>query len=141
MTRGRLALAMVGLAGAGLLVALYLASVKASGQLPVCGPVKGCEDVALSEYSEVLGIPVAYLGAAFSVVLLGATVAWWRAADRRALYAAYGLGLVGIVVVTYLTYLELFVIEAICVWCVTYALTIVAGWAVAALALRSAPAT
>ncbi len=55
------------------------------------------------------------------------------ARDRRALYVAYGLGLAGIIAVVYLTYLELVVIEAICVWCVTYALTIVAGWILAAV--------
>ena len=60
--------------------------------------------------------------------------AWWRRSDRRALYVAYGLGLAGILAVAYLTYLELFVIEAICVWCVTYAVTIVAGWLTAAAA-------
>ena len=42
--------------------------------------------------------------------------------------------LVGIIAVAYLTYLELFVIEAICVWCVTYAVTIVAGWVVVTMA-------
>ena len=49
------------------------------------------------------------------------------------------MGLLGIVAVGYLTYLEVFVIEAICVWCVSYALTIVAGWILAVLAVRSAP--
>ena len=54
-----------------------------------------------------------------------------ESADRRALYAAYGLGLAGLLAVAYLTYLEVFVIGAICVWCVTYAITILAGWATA----------
>ena len=34
----------------------------------------------------------------------------------------------------YLTYLELFVIHAVCVWCVGYGLTVVVGWLAAALA-------
>ena len=70
----------------------------------------------------------------FSIVLVGACLAWWRRADRRALYLAYGLGLAGIIAVVYLTYLELFVIEAICVWCVSYAVTIVVGWVGTAVA-------
>jgi uncharacterized membrane protein len=61
---------------------------------------------------------------------------WWRRGERRALLAAYGLGLFGILFVSYLTYLELFVIHAVCVWCVVYALTVVAGWLVTAAALR-----
>ena len=35
-----------------------------------------------------------------------------------------------------LTYLELFVIHAICVYCVVYAVTVVAGFVLAALAMR-----
>ncbi len=41
------------------------------------------------------------------------------------------MGLLGLLAVIYLTYLELFVIEAVCVWCVSYAVTVVGGWLVA----------
>ncbi len=132
--RGRFGLALTAIALAGLAIASYLLLVRILGEAPACGPVKGCETVAASEYSAVAGIPVALFGVVFSSVLLGACVAWWRGSDRRALYLAYGLGLAGIVAVVYLTYLELFVIEAICVWCVSYAVTIVAGWVGAAAA-------
>ncbi len=129
-----------GLALAGLLIAGYLSLVRFSGGLPVCGPLQGCETVALSPYSEILGIPVAFLGVVFSVILVGLSVAWWRGQDRRALLALYGLGLLGVLFVLYLTYLELFVIDAVCVWCASYAITIVAGWLVAAVTLRRSPA-
>jgi len=130
---------MLILALGGLAVAGYLLAVRLLGEAPACGPVKGCDTVAASEYSTILGVPVALFGVGFSLVLAAATVVWWRLGDRRALYAAYGLGLLGVVAAAYLTYLELFVIEAICVWCVTYAVTIVAGWVLAILAVRSAP--
>jgi uncharacterized membrane protein len=124
------------LAAVGLAVSIYLTSVKLAGALPVCGPLKGCEDVALSPYSEIQGIPVALFGAGFSVLMLLLALAWWRIGDRRALLASYGLGLFGILFVAYLTYLELFVIHAVCVWCVAYALTVIVGWIVAAVAVR-----
>jgi len=127
-TRGRLGLVLSVLALVGLGIASYLLAVRVLGEAPACGPIKGCETVAASEYATIAGIPVALFGVLFSILLLGACLAWWRGADRRALYAAYGLGLAGILAVLYLTYLELFVIEAICVWCVSYALTILAGW-------------
>jgi uncharacterized membrane protein len=120
----------------GFVVAGYLAVVKLAGELPVCGPLRGCETVALSEYSEIAGIPVALVGAGFSAVQLALHLLWWRLGDRRALLGAYGLGLFGMVFVAYLTYLELFVIGAVCVWCVVYAVTIVAGWLVIAVTLR-----
>ena len=131
--RGRFGPAMTVLAAAGLAIATYLLTVRVLGEAPACGPVKGCETVAASQYATVFGVvPVALFGVGFSIVLVAACLVWWRRADRRALYAAYGLGLAGILAVAYLTYLELFVIDAICVWCAGYGVTIVAGWALAA---------
>ena len=105
------------------------------GEAAVCGPSGGCETVAASEYSVVLGIPVAVWGVAFSVVVVGCAVAWWRRAERRALLVAYGLLLLGTLAVAYLTYLELFVIHAICAWCVSYAVATVVSLVVAGLAV------
>ena len=136
MTRPRSGILGGSFALIGLAVATYLAATKLSGQLPACGPLRGCETVALSEYSEIAGVPVALLGAGFSAVLVMLQLVWWRRGDRRALLVAYGLGLFGMLFAAYLTYLELFVIRAVCVWCVAYAVTIVAGWLVAAAAVR-----
>ncbi len=134
--RGPLGLPLVAVTLAGLAIAGYLAIVRFLGEAAVCGPSQGCETVAASAYSVVLGIPVAAWGVAFSLVVAGCALAWWRRADRRALLAAYGLLLLGTLVVAYLTYLELFVIHAICLWCASYAVTVVASLVVAGLALR-----
>jgi uncharacterized membrane protein len=120
---------------AGALVSGYLGLTRALGEAAVCGPSHGCETVAASEYSEILGIPVAYLGFAFSLLLIACAAIWWRRADRRALLAAYGMLLLATLFTAYLTYLELFVIEAICPWCVTYGVTVVASLVIAGLAL------
>lgn len=125
----------------GIAIAGYLAVTKLSGEVPVCGPLRGCETVNTSEYSEFLSIPVALFGVAYSVVALGAAATWWRAGDRRTLYLLYGMGLLGLILVAYLTYLELFVIGAVCVWCVGYAVTVVAGWLVAVIAVRATKST
>jgi uncharacterized membrane protein len=45
--------------------------------------------------------------------------------------AAYVIGLASLPFLAYLTYLELFVIHAVCAWCVAYAVTVIAGWLVA----------
>jgi uncharacterized membrane protein len=132
--RGRLGAWMTVLAVIGLAIAVYLLAARLLGEAPACGPVKGCETVATSEYSTVFGLPVALYGVGFSLVLVGACLAWWRRATPAALYLAYGLGLAGVIAVAYLTYLEIFVIEAICVWCAAFGLTVVAGWIVAAAA-------
>jgi uncharacterized membrane protein len=133
--RTRVALILLALAALGWLVAFYLVVTKLSGGLPVCGPVEGCDVVATSPYSVVFGIPVALYGLGFSSLLVVLLAGWWRRGDRRWLWAAYALGLVGSVTVAYLTYLELFVIGAICIWCVTYGATVVAGWVAVAILL------
>lgn len=120
---------MTALAVVGLGIAAYLLTARILGEAPACGPVKGCETVSSSEYATVFGVPVALFGVGYSAILTFACARWWRRADRSALNASYGLGLAGIIAVTYLTYLEVFIIEAICIWCVGYAGTIVATWA------------
>ncbi len=139
--RRRLGSVLVALAIVGIGIAGYLAATKLSGEVPICGPLRGCETVNTSRYSEIAGIPVALVGVAYSIVVLLTSLSWWRSGDRRALYVLYGIGLLGLLAVAYLTYLELFVIGAVCVWCVGYAVTVVGGWLAAVLALRSGSVT
>jgi uncharacterized membrane protein len=56
-----------------------------------------------------------------------------RDARRRIelLAAHYGLSLVGIVFEVYFIYLELFVIGAVCVWCASYGLSLLARFVIA----------
>ena len=115
----------------GLAIAGYLTVVELHGELPVCGPLKGCEQVALSEYSRIGGIPVALFGALLSISLLILSVVWMRSGRIELLAAQYALSLSGVVAMAYFTYVEIFVIGALCVWCVTYGLTLVASLAVA----------
>ena len=114
----------------------YLSVVRVLGENAVCGPSHGCETVASSEYSAPFGVPVAFMGLAFSIVLVVLAGAWWRRADRRALLAAYTMLLLGTLFAAYLTYLELFVIDAICPWCVSFAISIVVSLVIAGLAMR-----
>jgi len=138
--RDPLALLLVVLPLIGLAISAYLLAVRLAGGVPVCTPDGGCEVVQTSKYAEMFGLPVALYGLGFSAVVLGAGLRWLVAGDRRALLLAYGLGIPGTLAIAYLTYLELFVIKAICAWCVVYGTTVVAGLIVAALALRRAPA-
>jgi uncharacterized membrane protein len=127
--------AMIGLALAGTAIALYLAAVKLSGGTPACVVVGGCDTVNSSVYAEFMGIPVALFGAGASAIIALGAIAWWRTGSRRWLLVAYLIGLSALPVLAYLTYVELFVIQAICSWCVAYAVTVVAGWLVATRAL------
>ena len=128
MARGRPALVLGGIAAVGVAISLYLSANELAGTAPVCLAGGGCETVAASQYSHWFGIPVAYFGVVFSGVLIAFVAAWWRTGDGRFLLAGYALGLVGVVLELYLVYLELFVINAICTWCMAYGATVVLGW-------------
>jgi len=115
----------------GLAIAGYLSFVELQGALPYCGPLKGCEEVALSEYARIGGVPVAVFGVILSITLLMLAIAWTRSGRVELLAAHYGLSLVGVIFEIYFTYLELFVIGAVCVWCASYGLSLVARFGVA----------
>jgi len=115
----------------GLVVATYLATVELSGSVPVCGPVSGCEEVAKSEYAWIGPIPVAVFGVALSIILLVAALGWWRTGDRRLLAVHYGLSLVGVTFEAYFMFLQVFVIEAVCIWCTMYGVSLVLRFLIA----------
>lgn len=125
----------------GLAIAAYLALVELQGGVPACGVVKGCEEVARSEYSRIAGIPVAVYGVGLSLGLLTLAVAWWRTDLYALLLAHYGLSLAGVIFEVYFLYLQVFVIAAVCVWCTTYGLSLVARFVIAlVLWIRGSPA-
>ncbi|HSN73499.1 MAG TPA: vitamin K epoxide reductase family protein [Anaerolineae bacterium] len=113
------------LAVLGLGVAGYMAYVEITHVAAVCGPVGECNAVQTSQYATVAGIPVAVLGlinfAAVGVLWLMQRSGAGRWA-RPAALALLGLAVFGVLFSIYLTLLELFVIHAICMWCLSSAL-------------------
>jgi uncharacterized membrane protein len=118
---------------AGLLIASYLSIVELGGGVPVCGPLKGCEEVARSEYSRIAGVPVAVFGVGLSLLLLTLALEWWRTDYRALLLAHYGLSLAGVLFEVYFLYLQVVVIRAVCVWCTTYGLSLILRFVIAAV--------
>lgn len=121
MTR-RMLTALVALVG--VFVATYLAFYKAGfiGSL-ACG-TGSCETVQQSPWANFLGLPVAVWGVGyyltvFALAFAGTTERWGD--DRRAPLALLILTAWGVIYSGYLTYLELFVIRAICRYCVVSA--------------------
>jgi len=115
--------ASLGCAVAGIVVSGYLNAAHWDRRALVCG-VGDCHAVQSSRYAEVNGIPVALLGLGmYAVVVVLGLLRWrypaWRA---NATILAFAISLAGVLYVAYLTYLEVFVIEAICQWCVVSAL-------------------
>ncbi len=115
----------------GLAIASYLSVVEVGGGVPVCGPLKGCETVAQSEYSRIGGIPVAVYGVVLSLTLLTLALAWWKSNARGLLLLHYGLSLGGVIFEIYFMYIQLVVIRAVCVWCTSYGLSLILRFVVA----------
>ena len=135
--RHRQAIALLALVGFFIALYLWLTHLGLGGPLK-CG-TGGCETVQTSRWAAFLGLPVALYG----VVGYGAILAVALAALRPAALARRGPALIlaalatgGALFTLYLTYVELFVIHAICRWCIASAAIITAIWLVALAALR-----
>ena len=125
--------ALLVLAALGFLISAYLTWTHFAGLTPVCtGSGEGCETVQSSRYATILGIPVALLGLmAYGGLIFSAAV--WREAG---IYLGFLITLVGTLFSAYLTYLEIFVIGALCQWCLASAAIMVAALVCTALATR-----
>jgi len=112
----RIAAAILALAGIG--VAIYIAASEFGGGAPKClAGGHGCETVARSRYSHLAGINVAAIGIfGYAALLVAALVP-----GDVGRFGGFVTALVGFGFSVYLTYLELFVIDAICQWCVASA--------------------
>jgi uncharacterized membrane protein len=130
---GALRAGLSAVAVAGLGVAGYLTAERAAGDDPVCVIGGGCATVQDSEYAELAGVPVAVLGLLAYGALLVAALAPGAFGRALGLFTA----LVGVGFSAWLTYVELFVIDAICAWCVASAVLIVLALALAAARARA----
>jgi uncharacterized membrane protein len=116
----------------GIAVATYIAIADSGGGAPTClAGSSGCQTVADSTYSHLLGVNIAVFGIVGYVLLLGAAVL--RGDGAR--FAGFILALGGFGYSVYLTYLELFKIDAICQWCIGSAVLMTVLLAVDAIRL------
>ena len=137
----RMIIAALALGGVGL--ATYLAMYKLGfiGTL-ACG-TGGCETVQMSKRANFLGVPVAVWGvffyvALFLVALLGTMERWVDAPWVS--HALLGLTAWGVIFSAWLTYLELYVINAICRFCVVSAVLVSVMFLVSIFEWRNRPA-
>ncbi|MBX3004611.1 MAG: vitamin K epoxide reductase family protein [Anaerolineales bacterium] len=129
---------LIGLAILGLLDAAYLTYIKVLED-GVCAISGGCAIVNTSPYASLAGIPIAAIGAVAYLAMLA--VLWLE--ERNDFFAVngsmivFGMALIGVLYSAYLTYLELYVIHAICPFCVVSAVILVAMLVVSILRLRN----
>jgi len=104
----------------GVFLSLYLTMFKLGyiGTL-ACGS-GSCETVKLSKWGDFLGVPVAAWGTGYYAIVLGLAFAGvqgrFEGSARLTNWLVYVTG-AGLLFSIWLTYLELFVIHALCRWC------------------------
>jgi len=106
--------AVVALFGLG--DAIYLTIHHLTGEKIPCNATGGCETVLTSQYAEIAGVPLAAIGAvayfiAFSWAILAAF-------GNRTVWSVFGLQVSLMAAASsYFVYLQIFVIKAICQYC------------------------
>ena len=128
------------LAMGGVVLAIYLSLYKLGMITELTCAVGSCETVQLSEWATFLGLPVAVWGvgaylAVLALALIGLQPAF---AESRAIsWMLVGLNAWNVLFSGWLTYLELYVIDAICMWCVVSAALMLVIFVLSLLDLRA----
>lgn len=132
-------MAIATLALLGVFVALYLALYKTGILGAIVCTVGSCETVQASRYATFLGLPVAMWGVGFYLATLALALLGVQdrfADDPRLTLALMGLSGWGVLFSLWLTYLELWVIRAVCMWCVVSAVIVATMFVVSLLDWR-----
>jgi uncharacterized membrane protein len=133
----RMSAALLSLIGLFISAYLYLYKIGKIGTL-ACG-TGGCETVQLSPWSRFAGVDVSLIGILGYAGLLALSLVALQpglSPQRWPSQLLAGLAGIGVAFTIYLTYLELFVIHAICRWCLGSAIIIVAILTATLLDLR-----
>ena len=118
-TERNLRIAAAALAIAGIGVAIYIAIAESGGGAPKCLAARArlSKRSLRASYSHLAGVNVSLIGiAGYAILFVAAAVP-----GDAGRFGGFLTALVGFGFSAYLTYLELFVIDAICQWCVVSA--------------------
>lgn len=118
--------ATFGLTCLGALDATYLLVYKLTNNNAMCLGNGGCHDVNFSPYAEIGGIPVSVFGIVAFLAIAGILLLEPRLkiVKENGSLAIFGISLAGVAFTAYLTWLEIYVIHAICPFCVASAVII-----------------
>ena len=131
---GNLPFVLMGLAMIGLSVAFYDSYSIYNNQLLWCPPpINGCNEVAMSPYARIFGLPIGYYGVVYYCDMLG--LAGLLAYDPSAKGLRIGavlLAATGVLFSLYFMILQIGYIHAFCIYCAlsaatTLLLTVTAG--------------
>lgn len=126
-----IATAIVGIADSA-----YLSHAAVTGSPLNCSVFDGCNVVAASPYSKVMGIPLALFGLVFYIVALGLSASLLTMNSKGLRQSMFAWSVLGVIFSAYFMYLQYFKIEAICLYCVISAVATILLLVFSALLLR-----
>jgi uncharacterized membrane protein len=107
----------------GLAVAGYLSYIELTQSDAVCGLVGECNLVQQSGYARLFGIlPIGVFGIVGYLLILALWFVSRRSQSKQVRSLLLAAALFGVIFSIYLTVLEIFVINAVCMWCISSAL-------------------
>lgn len=78
---------------------------------------EGCDAVLKSEFSSFMGIPLAYMGVVYYLLIVIGITAYHQTRKSDILKGLFLLNLSGFAFSLWLVYLQAFVLNAYCTWC------------------------
>jgi uncharacterized membrane protein len=105
----------------GFVDATYLAAKYYLGEPVTCLVFSGCDAVATSPYAALMGVPISLPGAVYYAAVFFLAVLYLDIKKSWVIRLIVSATLLGFGVSLYLTYLQVFVIKAICFYCVVSA--------------------
>jgi|SRR3989344_2461203 len=111
------------LSAIGFADATYLSAEHFLGRIPPCSLVAGCEKVLTSSYATVFDIPVALFGALFYLSTFLLVILYRETGSRRFVTALLIFSALAFLASLFFVYIQIFILGAICLYCLTSAVT------------------
>ncbi len=114
---GRVAWLSATLGFVGFIDALYLTFEHYSGGQVTCIVVSGCDKILSGPYSEVFGIPIALIGVLYYLFVFSAALFFLFGNSHKLFRLALLASSVGFLASLWFVSLQLFIVKAICFYC------------------------
>ena len=121
----------------GFLDAAYLTIKYYTNEPVVCSVFDGCERVIASSYAAIGPVSVALLGAIYYLAIFLLALVYLGTERKSILIFAARLTVIGFLASLWFIYLQLFVIEALCFYCLISAATSIILFVLGILILRN----
>ena len=107
----------------GFIDASYLTAKHYMGTALTCALFEGCDVVTTSKYSEVLGVPVSLVGSVYYLSVFIFVAYYLDSQKLRSLALAAYASMAGFAASLGFIYIQVFVLKALCIYCLFSALT------------------